>query len=29
MGWNLVFRFSVSSIVYVFRWIWLTIPKLI
>ena len=29
MGWNLVFRFSVSSIVYVSRWIWLTIPKLI
>ena len=24
MGWNLVFRFSVSSIVYVSRWIWLT-----
>ena len=29
MGWNLVFRFSVSSIVYVSRWIWLTIQKLI
>ena len=29
MGWNLVFRFSVSSIVYVSWWIWLTIPKLI
>ena len=29
IGWNLVFRFSVSSIVYVSRWIWLTIPKFI
>ena len=29
MRWNLVFRFSVSSIVYVSRWIWLTIQKLI
>ena len=29
MGWNLVFRFSVSTIVYVSRWIWLAIPKLI
>ena len=29
MGWNLVFRFSVSSIVNVSKWTCLTIPKLI